>query len=436
MISAANVRLFQSIKFFAITIVFTLLALFSYHYYYSSNLSVNVADQRVIQRTANAVQSRLVSHKVSNHDEVPEYLTVKGLQCNLPSYYTPDIVEHLDVLWKYLEGYAAFHNKGVRLLKDGQSDRVRTLTWYCGLDFCSGLGWRFRGFMVNLIYAALTDRVLLLKWNKPSAESVYLEPNMISWQFSDYLLSGSFVDLGIFKRADIANVTTSNHIIETLVGGTNHVQMLYNSVIRQDALLEILAAKLSDQHKLKVITEFRGVLQNNGYEILQSFAFSFLFKLSNNLQTFASSIRNKLNLDKIKYVALHIRTGEVDNLRKAVKRFQEKDSMQLSAARCAIKQADKYIGPNGIVVVVSDSTDVKRTLAKEFPRIRFLDNVIVHVDLVKDLSEDAMLGIWQDIILLAESYILVQQRSSFAELAANICQIPESRIKSSSKCKL
>ena len=431
MVSAVNDRLFRSIKLFSITTAFTLLAVCGYYYYYCNDLSVNVTDQRVVLRTANTIQNR-----VSHQQRILEYLTVKGLQCNRPSYYTPDVLEHLDILWKYLEEYMAFHNKGVRLLHNGRSDRVRTLIWYCGLDFCSGLGWRFRGFMVNLIYAALTNRVLLLKWNKPSAESVYLEPNMINWRYSDYSLSGTFTDLGIFKRGDIANVTTTNHIIETLLGGTNHVQMLYNSVIRLDSLLEILATKLNDHRKFKMITEFRQVLQNNGYEILQSFTFSFLFKLSNNLQAFASSIRYKLNLGKMKYVALHIRTGEVDNLRKAVKRFQEKDAIQLSAARCAIKQADKHIGPDSVVVVVSDSTDVKRTLAKEFPRIRFLDNVIVHVDLVKDLSEDAMLGIWQDIILLSESYILVQQHSSFAELAANICQIPERRVIYPTRCRL
>jgi len=96
---------------------------------------------------------------------------------------------------------------------------------------------------------------------------------------------------------------------------------------------------------------------------------------------------------------------------------------------CAIKQADEHIGPDGVVVVLSDSVSTKQNLAKLYSRVKILDNnVPVHVDKTVKLDNDEMLGTWEDLIIMAEAHIIVYHHSTFPMLAMAMCGVLGNRV--------
>ena len=107
--------------------------------------------------------------------------------------YTKANQTQLIQYWKLVSNYKIFHRNGVRKLYSGKSSEVRTLTWHCDSTYeCAGLGYRILGIAANLLFAIATNRVLLLKWDKTSAENTYLLPNMIDWRYPKHPLNGSF----------------------------------------------------------------------------------------------------------------------------------------------------------------------------------------------------------------------------------------------------
>ena len=366
------------------------------------------------------------------------------LNCEEPKYDVKDqkVVNTFNAL---LPEYALFHNEGIQLLQSGQLNNVRTLTWYCAETYeCGGLGTRFRGFMATLTFAILTNRVLLFRWDHPSAENVYLLPNKVDWQYRDYSLklTESFKDLGLIKRLHLVDERYKyliDDFIDTLVGTTSHVQVHYNPI---EKLVSTLCRIIDNLHNPKLSTfNVTNMFDVRNYPIVESLSYKFLFKFTRELQVFANEVRNNLNLYGKKYVAVHLRTGQFSgsDIKEKAARVQNSLSGVRFAVECAIKQADKYIGPDAPVVVVSDSSEMKQTVSKGYSRVVILENnVLVHVDKSKNISKEGMLGTWQDIIIMAESHIVVMQPSSFPLISVAMCGITRSRTKiitATSKCR-
>ena len=102
--------------------------------------------------------------------EMNEVMMSQGIQCEKNSY-TKAHQKQLMQYWKLVSNYKIFHRNGVRKLHSGKSSEVRTLTWHCDSTYkCGGLGYRILGIVANLLFAIATNRVLLLKWDKTSAE--------------------------------------------------------------------------------------------------------------------------------------------------------------------------------------------------------------------------------------------------------------------------
>jgi len=345
-----------------------------------------------------------------------------GLHCRHPVYD----FEKGD-LEKLMADYAVFHNKGVQLLLSGKTSDVRTLTWNCVRD-CGGLGSRFRGFTVNLILAMLTNRVVLFRWDKASPVNMYLEPNMIDWRYQNYSLLDSFRDLGYIRRVhfvDPKKIHVLGNVTDALNGHTKHLQMRYNHILKFNRTVFSLVSKANNLN----VTKMFNIIKKYYIHDLQTLAVSYLFRFSKKLQQFAGEIRNNLNLHGNGYVALHLRTGQFDgNLSEHSARFPKSFDKYESIVSKAIKVADRNIGRSGVVVIVSDSANMKKKLTELFSRVRTLDNSIVHVDKMKHLDRDAMLGTWQDVIIMAESQLLVRRSSSFADISVFLCRIPKSRI--------
>ena len=359
--------------------------------------------------------------QAEENSEVPT-VNFSDLHCRHPVYD----FEKSD-LEKLFMNYAVFHRKGVQLLLTGQTSNVRTLTWNCVKD-CGGLGSRFRGFMVNLIYAMLTNRVVLFRWDDISPVNMYLEPNMIDWRYQNYSLLNSFKDFGYIRRVhfiDPKKIYVLDKVTNMLNGPTKHIQMRYNHILHFTHTISSLVTKANNLNVSKMYNTLKKFHINE----LQVMAVSYLFKFSKELKQFASEIRNNLNLHGKGYVALHLRTGQFDgNLTEHRSRFPTSFNKYKLIVAKAIKVADRQIGPDAKVILVSDSGSTKQALTKQFSRVKTLDNLIVHIDKVKQLDSDAMLGTWQDVIIMAESQILVRRPSSFADISVFLCRIPQNRI--------
>ena len=359
--------------------------------------------------------------------EMNKMMMSQSIWCEKISY-TKANQKQLMQYWKLVSNYKIFHRNGVRKLHSGKSSEVRTLTWHCDSTYeCAGLGYRILGIAANLLFAIATNRVLLLKWDKTSAENTYLLPNMIDWRYPNHSLNGSFQDLGTFHAASAMEIF-EQEMIDSIAGNTLHVQFLYNRVHSVDNIISKLYS-----------TEMDGLSfsQSRSLQLFLTVSFMYLFRISNELQLFASKIHNKLNLHGKRYVALHIRTGQFDdNLTEAPvhNRFVHSPSSIKLAVECAIRQADKHIGPDGMVVVVSDSMSLKQRLVKEYSRVKALDNLIVHVDKTVKLDNNGMLSTWQDIIIMAEAHLILYHKSSFPLLSMAMCGIPMERTLDSIEC--
>ena len=97
-----------------------------------------------------------------------------------------------DKLLLSLAEYAVLHCK---------TSNVRKLIWKCGLgDLCGGLVDRLRGIAFTLLLAVLSRRKLLLYWEMPNGEQIYLKPNAINW-ISE---SSDVVDMAVYSAMDSA----------------------------------------------------------------------------------------------------------------------------------------------------------------------------------------------------------------------------------------
>ena len=379
--------------------------------------------------------------------------SIDGLSCEQDRQpcNSEDECEHLSYLWNMAQLYVSFHSRGIQQIKDGHSDSVRTLTWYCGsTNTCGGLGYRFQGMTVTWLLGMLTGRVILFKWEDESESVVskYLSPHMVNWRYGDFKLKGSHVDLGNFvqyvrsdsnKNHAAAKIAVYYHnMMKALTGSIPHVQMHFNLLSHLNELIFNLSPS---KHFKLPCGHISGIkLPSNGrfYPVLTEFvAIHSLFKLSDKLKSHLYNVQSQIRdiTHGAQYVAVHLRTGSFDDLYepKIQKRTAHKEDWA-KAINCAIKQANKHIGSDSIVFLVSDSMEAKHLLSNEYSRVKTFENKIVHVDMHYNVSEDGMLGIWQDIAILAQSNVLVKHVSSFSELAALMCGIPAGKTIDFAKC--
>ena len=345
--------------------------------------------------------------------EMTRIMHLQGIQCENLSYTEHDLIE-LKRYWKMINDYQLFHDDGIRKLNSGKSSDVRTLTWHCTDSYdCDGLGHRVNGITAFLLLAIASNRVLLLKWDKISIENVYLLPNMIDWRYPNHSLDGSFEDLGRFFSGKNLKPKA---IIDPLAGNKNHISMLFNRLGSINKYINELNMKQNNTPSKPI-----------DVHLFRIVSFMALFKISKELQLFGDTVRMKLNLHRQRYVALHIRTGHIEKNIERV-RFMSTNNDAKTAVECAMRQANRHIGPNSIIVVVSDSGSLKQNLANTYSRVKILNNTIIHSEKAKNLDSSGMLGIWQDIIIMAEAHIVIYHMSTFPEMSIAMCGLPKERI--------
>lgn len=361
---------------------------------------------------------------------IPDVLHMAGMKC-LPDPQSYRMHMDFAALWKKAEWYAKFHQEGVANINRGRSDLVKTLIWYCPDRTCGGLGYRFRGIIFNLFVAMFTNRVLILDWQGVSAEVQYLQPNRIDWRWQHLPLIGRKEALGNFVK----NRKTFPGKFMSLVRDPDvrHLKAHYNAHIKFAAALMSKDPSIASSFHNNL---FKALISHKS--IIDAFAMNYLFKFTDELLEYSNTIRQ--NIGHLSYAALHLRTGQFDDLEisDSSKRFVSGVKQWKSALDCAVRQATTMIGPNAVVLVVSDSYKAKTWASRTYgSRVKILNTTIIHVDKSSDLrqSDEAMLGIWQDLITMAESSVLVMKISTFPELAMALCALTPNRIIDYTDCK-
>ena len=354
---------------------------------------------------------------------IPEDLHMSGMKC-LPD--PKSFRMHMDfaTLWKKAEWYAEFHREGVANINRGRSDLVKTLIWYCPDRSCGGLGYRFRGIIFNLFIAMFTNRVLILDWQDVSAEVQYLLPNKIDWRWKHLPLIGRKEAIGNFVKSRKSFPGKFMSLVRD--PKIQHLKAHYNAHLKfSSALMSKDPSILSSFHN----NLYKALISHK--PVIDAFAMNYLFKFTNELLKYSNQVRQ--NIGYLSYVALHLRTGQFDDLKisDSSHRFDSGVKQWREALNCAIHQAVTTIGPQGVVLVVSDSYKAKIWARNTYgDKVKILNSTIVHVDKSSDLreSDEGMLGIWQDLITMGEASTLVMKASTFPELAMALCALTPNRV--------
>lgn len=389
----------------------------------------HVADKSANSDSYNEADDAMVA-SVDPPLMIPEDLHMAGMKC-LPN---PEAFRmHVDfaALWKKAEWYAKFHQEGVANINRGRSDLVKTLIWYCPDRSCGGLGYRFRGIIFNLFIAMFTNRVLILDWQDVSAEVEYLHPNRIDWRWQHLPLLGRKEALGNFVKSRKTYPGKFMSLVRD--PKIRHLKAHYNAHIKFTSALMSRDPSISSNFYDNL---YKALISHK--PVIDAFAMNYLFKFTDELLEYSSKIRQ--NIGHVSYVALHLRTGQFDDLEISDRshRFDSGVKQWRQALDCALQQAETTIGPHGVVLVVSDSYKAKTWASKTYGnKVKILNTTIIHVDKSSDLREsnEGMLGIWQDLITMGEASTLVMKASTFPELAMALCALTPSRVIDYTTCK-
>ena len=176
-------------------------------------------------------------------------------------------------------------------------------------------------------------------------------------------------------------------------------------------------------------------------------AFRYLFRLREEILDEVMSAREVLGLTGT-YAALHLRTGFASmNHHEELMRhpkLQQNVSMWQIDLRCAVKAADHFLGKSSPVYLATDSNLVKKTAVAQNPlRFRTLKNSLVHVDkLGKSQHQqlqareegEGVVGVWVELLILAQAKVLVKGESGYSWTAALLCGMHGNRTIHTAQC--
>ena len=346
-----------------------------------------------------------------------------------------------DTLLKALQDYSLQH---------GRENGSRVLVWMCTtMDWCGGLADRVKGITYSLLLALFTRRQLLLTWN--TAEQQLLGQNALNWStkarnVQEYGLPLSMYSItqgyGIDKEPSLAK-----KVIEYINGP--HKVVYFSTNLEPSALIN--RNKSFGIQWISRGLQAIGLANYTAGELdgLVGLAFRFLFVLDQGLVAKLRAVKQYLGLEGVRYIGVHIRTGFVGMVHQ-----EDSDHPKLLRLRgqweavldCAVTMAARHLSSDGLLFLASDSVLVKHmALVRYGSRVRTQNVTLQHLDKLpkkpavdksrEELERTVVEGMWTDLLLLAESYILVTTDSGFGTLAGLLCELPHNRILHGLACK-
>ena len=301
-----------------------------------------------------------------------------------------------------LDQYKHFHKQELQLLRRDDLD-VRTLTFSCQEDFCSGMGDQFNRLEFVLLLAVISKRVFRIEWDEGlTRKNRYLLPNMINWKLSANESSRTCGKQGkqctvtfgrtsvvwqSWKKKDWANFervlfgTKPNVVVSGEVSiniylwfATDTFTIQQGSLIQREfdriGLSDILAEGEENRVLLYTPNLWKNLFQafhlnhlleipdKHHVEISKSWIYlshhilHYLFKFHPVLIAHINHIQKSLGLYNSKYLAIHLRTG-----------YAGSPSQEKAITRWMSKNAKIYMDEKSWKVVLNHSM----TLAAEKP---------------------------------------------------------------------
>ena len=302
--------------------------------------------------------------------------------------------------------------------------------WVC-IHHCGGLGDRIKGITSSLLLAMFSRRRLLLTWE--SYDYTFLRPNKLN-------LTSHFHG----QPLRLTSVLRTHGINKSPAAAFEMLKSIGEE--QQDIFLS------TNMEPHKLLTErwssgmkwiFNG-LQEGGLgdftpedlDELQGLVFKYLFTLDCGLLDDVQHARRALGLERIHYAGVHVRTGfagtKLQEKNWHPKLIRHQDNWE-KILEFAVWTANTLLGNDSLIFLACDSNLVKDLARKRFGhRIRTLNNLLMHVDQLPEGGKTkderaAVLSMWIDLILLAESSALVHTDSGFGILAGQLCSLTNNR---------
>ena len=334
----------------------------------------------------------------------------------------------------------------------------RTLVWQCPADEdCGGLADRFKGMTFALLLAIFSNRRFVLDWQSP--ENIYFKPNVINWMDknlqkilrspndTDCLPDGHFVKFHLYERSKYPFFDDSEDTVrkyfDLLAGNESIVVMVTN-----------MEVSLISQYLRKTkswITngyERAGLLNLVDHDLgdIVGLVLRYLFQMNAELSNHLLKARKVLKLTGQPYIGVHLRSGFA-GVKHAiewphVKLISDKKKWEV-ILQCAVTTANKFLGNNSLIFLATDSEIIKEMAVSKYGmRFRTLSNYLVHVGTmdrkrkpIKE-EEEGILFMLVDLLLLAESYVLVRGYSGYAWVSGLLCgPLPNEHLIDSVTCK-
>ena len=389
-----------------------------------------------------------------------------------------------------LEKYRVFHRRKLQQMKESSDGdvNVRTLTWACSKETCSGIGDQLLRIQYFFLLAMMSDRMFTIRWDKKLKEVVaHLVPNNIQWDYFDEG-KGMCEDTGpcsgkIYDTTTILNFAWTKKEFsdfgEELFSSTRHitvtgrvyvdgmfianysvldsgkkiragmqklgVQQIFSEAGSNDT---IFACRFSHWYDLfhmlginyiKEIPSMGGgfVQASDPWVYVSHTILTYLFAFSEDMLTTAVSYQKSLDLYGKDYVALHLRTGFFGTshqefyLTRLVsggwKLFANKQHW-----KCLIEHSidlrDRTLGPTAPIYISTDTHLVKEEVTKSYAN----KNIVLgsyeptHTAKEKDCSmlTEGSLTQWLDFLVMGRAKEIVHSINSFSINAAFLSPIP------------
>ena len=334
------------------------------------------------------------------------------------------------------------------------STNSRTLVWQCSSETvgeCGGLADRIKGMTFALLLAVFSHRRLILDWDK-AGEGIYFQPNMINWRdqkvydiIQNPLKESKVVKFKVYAGDSdpylLLPVDNWQKYLNTISGSKEYVVLVTNV----EVLTLVRTATTQSQQWIIEGLQLAGLLNQSDHNLndILGITLRYLFKLNDTLLEEVSKAVRSFNLTSKTYTGLHIRTGfigmnYVKDSMGSKKLLKNKEQWKVTLD-CAVSIANKLVGSRSNIILATDSNLVKEMASTLYGnRFRTSHGYIVHVDRIREPNSQVKEGILNtliDLILLAQSYVLVRGHSGFSWVAGLLCGLPNEHLINGLTCQ-
>ena len=388
-----------------------------------------------------------------------------------------------------LEKYRVFHRRKLQQMKESSDGdvNVRTLTWACSKERCSGIGDQLLRIQYFFLLAMMSDRMFTIRWDKKLKKAVaHLVPNNIQWDYFDES-KGMCEDTGpssgkIYDTTTIFNFAWTKKEFsdfgEELFSSTRHitvtgrvyvdgmfianysvldpgekiragmqklgVQQIFSEAGINDTLFARRFSHWYDLFHMLGINYIKEIPSMDGGFVQASDSWmnvshtilTYLFAFSEDMLTTAVSYQKSLNLYGKDYVVLHLRTGFFGTS------HQEKFLTRLIAGgwklfankqhwKCLIEHSidlrDRTLGPTAPIYISTDTHLVKEEVIKSYADKNIVLGSFKPTHTANKHNTcsrtDDSLGLWLDFLVMGRAKKIVHPISSFSINAAFLSPI-------------